>query len=859
VPPPDYFDTSSARFPWTPQKCRNLATRRAQLQNNRLFIDDIFRNAGITAEDLYPPQTPNAFQLLLQAIHDSDFDSTKKNSLIYYLLRMWRDGRQIVWAQNKSLPIQYAMVMDGYWAMDEGDIEIEKEFTSKALHAIHHGIPLDEQDPGRQSRLVLRYVRSGKLVIDSLPDMQIYISALCENSLMDAWMYQRTFPEDAQNIEITHGSLVRSKILQMIFDWALTSRGCRLALKDLLTLPLTPFEHSILTTYALHPPNSLSETSLALLQELIHVRLIHQGSFIEAERLERQISVTSSHRSVSDPVRVGLETRRGSMKELLNTLPEIQRKLVELELNREPSYREPSPESTQDELRGQVNGFHTTPTPWRSAGVSPSTAGGMGVGVGAVDLSHSWEDVQRAQSTTSSYSFISQPRTDLSRVHDRNGDMTNSHRSTPVSASDVFRRPASNTSPQKAVLNAFAAASSSNTSIEGAPLSSSRSSSALASALKSPLPGFKRSGPSVPFGIESPIGRSIHAPKTNSARSTASTQILRNSSFLSSASSRAQPQPPLQQQNSHVGLFSYQADQWPRQHVLPLKRSFGQVALSSPQKPDFNKDDTRWDPEYRTHRDTGDMSVSELRVEREVIRNYESGEDDNELVVNNRRMPSEFNSLIPASPPKDTREDIAAPSSSGQSDPKRRKVIPDEDLSDEDMLPGAYRFDHEKMEPSGSSLRRHQEDVDDGDGDVRQTQGQPAKTSRSTRSAVSKTRQRTQTPSPPPQSKRSAKTTATSKRATARPSSTVAAVEEHASEDNSVQPRRSSRLSVAPSTAPPAPATKGAKKSTRASTSVEPTSPGQSAGAKARKGKTAASGSRAKRQPALTIEEEEED
>ncbi|KAG8868492.1 hypothetical protein FRB98_003513 [Tulasnella sp. 332] len=800
VPPPDYFDTSSARFPWTPQKCRNLATRRAQLQNNRLFIDDIFRNAGITAEDLYPPQTPNAFQLLLQAIHDSDFDSTKKNSLIYYLLRMWRDGRQIVWAQNKSLPIQYAMVMDGYWAMDEGDIEIEKEFTSKALHAIHHGIPLDEQDPGRQSRLVLRYVRSGKLVIDSLPDMQIYISALCENSLMDAWMYQRTFPEDAQNIEITHGSL-----------------------------------------------------------ELIHVRLIHQGSFIEAERLERQISVTSSHRSVSDPVRVGLETRRGSMKELLNTLPEIQRKLVELELNREPSYREPSPESTQDELRGQVNGFHTTPTPWRSAGVSPSTAGGMGVGVGAVDLSHSWEDVQRAQSTTSSYSFISQPRTDLSRVHDRNGDMTNSHRSTPVSASDVFRRPASNTSPQKAVLNAFAAASSSNTSIEGAPLSSSRSSSALASALKSPLPGFKRSGPSVPFGIESPIGRSIHAPKTNSARSTASTQILRNSSFLSSASSRAQPQPPLQQQNSHVGLFSYQADQWPRQHVLPLKRSFGQVALSSPQKPDFNKDDTRWDPEYRTHRDTGDMSVSELRVEREVIRNYESGEDDNELVVNNRRMPSEFNSLIPASPPKDTREDIAAPSSSGQSDPKRRKVIPDEDLSDEDMLPGAYRFDHEKMEPSGSSLRRHQEDVDDGDGDVRQTQGQPAKTSRSTRSAVSKTRQRTQTPSPPPQSKRSAKTTATSKRATARPSSTVAAVEEHASEDNSVQPRRSSRLSVAPSTAPPAPATKGAKKSTRASTSVEPTSPGQSAGAKARKGKTAASGSRAKRQPALTIEEEEED
>lgn len=124
---PDYFDTSAAKFPWTPEKCRRLTARRVELQHGTLFIDDIFMNAGIAAEDLYPPQTPNAFRLLLEAIQDSSFDSTKKNSLMYYLLRMWRDGRQIAWAQNKSLPIQYAMVMDGYWAMDEGDIEVSSE------------------------------------------------------------------------------------------------------------------------------------------------------------------------------------------------------------------------------------------------------------------------------------------------------------------------------------------------------------------------------------------------------------------------------------------------------------------------------------------------------------------------------------------------------------------------------------------------------------------------------------------------------------------------------------------------------------------------------------------------------------
>lgn len=106
--------------------------------------------------------------------------------------------------------------------MTDPRVQIEKKFTSKALHAIEHGIPMNENDPGRRSRLVLRYVLAGKLAIDSLPDMQIYISALCENGLMDAWLYQRTFPEDAQDVETSRGSVGRSKLLRMILDWALT-------------------------------------------------------------------------------------------------------------------------------------------------------------------------------------------------------------------------------------------------------------------------------------------------------------------------------------------------------------------------------------------------------------------------------------------------------------------------------------------------------------------------------------------------------------------------------------------------------------------------------------------------------------
>ncbi|KAG9033693.1 hypothetical protein FRB95_014482 [Tulasnella sp. JGI-2019a] len=854
VPPPDYFDTSPGRFPWTADKCRSLISRRAQLQGGTLFIDDIFKNAGIEAEELYPPQTPNAFQLLLQAIHDSSFDSTKKNSLIYYLLRMWKDGRQIAWAQNKSLPTQYAMVMDGYWAMDEGEIEmalpflteprvqIEKEFTSKALHAIQHSIPIDNNDPSRRSRLVLRYVRAGKLAPESHADLQIYVSALCENGLMDAWMYQRTFPEDAQDVETTRASGTRAKILRLIFDWSLTPRGRQVALKDLLAFPMSPYEHSRLTSYALHPPANLSETSLALLQELIHVRLIHQGSFTEAERLDRQFS----HRSVSGLVRTGLETRRGTMKELLGALPEIQRKLIDLELTKEQPFRESSPSPIREKPSSRVNGFNGTTTPIRSAGVSPSTAGGMG---GAEDLSNSWEDVQRARSTTSSYSFISQPNRS-------GGAVAQSPRSTPVSASNAFRRPASNISPQKAVLNAFAA-SSSKASIEGAPLSASRSSSGLTVPPKTPLGGLKRSGPSVPFGIGSPIGRTAYAPKVNSVRSglatsTTASQITGNASFLSSSSfSMVQSQPSfsMQQQTPRASLFSQPVDQaQQRQRVLPMKRSFGQV--SDPQKPDMDVD-TRWDPAH--HHEAGDMSVSELQAQKEGARNYESGESDDDIVLNNARMRSDVvESLIPPSPPKVVNDTAAVSSSSGRSDLKRRKVAVDEDLSDEDLLPGAYHVGEKTTNKSrGAPVRR---DGDDGDDDTedespRKRKGPPSKiTSRSAHGAATRTQHETQTPSPPPQSsKRTAKASSTSRRTTK--SSTA---KEQPDEDSTIQPRRSSRLSAAPSSAPaPLVTVKGTKKGPRASASAEPISPGQGGKAKSKKGRT-------KRQPAATIEEEDD-
>lgn len=95
----------------------------------------------------------------------------------------------------------------------------------------------------------------------------------------------------------------------------------------LLELSLSSFEESTIHSIALNPPPSFPLDALPLLQDLICIRLIQLGKFLDAIRMGREFStskpVTNARRS---------EARLKMVEDLYNALPSSHRALVDLEL-----------------------------------------------------------------------------------------------------------------------------------------------------------------------------------------------------------------------------------------------------------------------------------------------------------------------------------------------------------------------------------------------------------------------------------------------------------------------------------------------------------------------------------------------
>lgn len=85
------------------------------------------------------------------------------------------------------------------------DARLNRDYTSKILQAI----ALEKEDA---NVLVLQYVRTAKPLLTEPDDVDAYSIALAESSLLEAWQYQRTFPEDED---------VRPRIFRNIVGWCL--------------------------------------------------------------------------------------------------------------------------------------------------------------------------------------------------------------------------------------------------------------------------------------------------------------------------------------------------------------------------------------------------------------------------------------------------------------------------------------------------------------------------------------------------------------------------------------------------------------------------------------------------------------
>ncbi|KAG8958287.1 hypothetical protein FRC03_009285, partial [Tulasnella sp. 419] len=362
------------------------------------------------------------------------------------------------------------------------------------------------------------------------------------------------------------------------------------SLKALVSFPFTTFEDTHVINYALNPPNNLSDISIAVLHDLINVRLIHQGRYSEAIRLDRQFS----SKFVGDVNGGGViakaaESRRISMEELVAVLPAVQRKLLEVELG-------------------------------PSVAPKPSTSNGAMSISGSTDLAMSWEMENSTSSLNKSGVLVppNHPSTTLPPTS-----------AAPISATPAFRQ----ANPQVAVLQAFAQASS---RLEGSLSPASRpsvSNAATGFASSKRLPPAKQA----PFGMtphKSALSASIMASSSTPPQKSLLGQPSNNSILSTSAfgfnTSNIQPPTavanpfyrPAQPPQPDASFLNGDSSANGSAH-LRGKRSFGQVAKSPP-RPGGNFDTM----------DLDELGGGPATVEAEE----EETDDHDDVVINPRRV-----------------------------------------------------------------------------------------------------------------------------------------------------------------------------------------------------------------------------
>ncbi|KAI0370517.1 hypothetical protein BV20DRAFT_966404 [Pilatotrama ljubarskyi] len=318
-----YFDLSEEQFAWRAPRPKEIEVRRAHM-SDMLIFDILLTSGGIRHPDtLFPPTDKDSLERLLDAIRHSTYDTLKQDCLVYFLLKWHQDGREEEFREKRCIPPQFAALADAYWHLDSGinvaravsllsDKRLNRDYPSKILQALALA---DDA-----SALIRTYVRSANPLLTEPDDIEAYAIALAESSLMEAWMYQRSFSEASET---------RKRLVRKILDWCLTPKPRLTALTHLLAFPFSAYEQTLVHSYALDPPQHVPAASVPIIQDLVCVRLVQSGQHAAAIKLDRQFS--SVPRGGDKGQKIAQE-RRQMLDELMAAMPGSERYLLELEL-----------------------------------------------------------------------------------------------------------------------------------------------------------------------------------------------------------------------------------------------------------------------------------------------------------------------------------------------------------------------------------------------------------------------------------------------------------------------------------------------------------------------------------------------
>ncbi|KAH7099782.1 nuclear pore complex assembly-domain-containing protein [Auriculariales sp. MPI-PUGE-AT-0066] len=378
------FDLSEASFPFTDTVVDAIISRRAQMKDTSLFIDELLPEAvDENQEHLYPPTDVDGFRALLAVVEQLPQPQMQKDSIPLYFFCQWHaaaamnpggfadNGMSLAesdqelrkFTKARNIQPHYANVIRAYYLLDSGayepaitllsDPRIIADWSSKVLSTLA-AAGLDNT-----ASLVLRYVRSAKVKISEDEDIAIYLGALARVNLMDAWLYQRSFPTD----------IARKAAVQLILNVCLIPGHRPEQLKQLAAFPLDALEEETLTSYAAAVDgdhrDDLPLQSLAVLRQLLLMRLIQSGRYTDALKLDRAMPVPDG-----DETRI--RERRTLMRHVLGLVPPVQRAQLEREYS---------------------TGFSASSSSFSNSHQRTSSSGSFANAGASSPMSMSWEDL----------------------------------------------------------------------------------------------------------------------------------------------------------------------------------------------------------------------------------------------------------------------------------------------------------------------------------------------------------------------------------------------------------------------------------------------------------------------------------
>ncbi len=353
---PVFTSAAAVHDIWSHERVDSIARRRTLIHGHKLFFDELLSFASVDPA-LYPPRSDDQLAALLRAIFDAtSLDYLKQLSLVYYLL-LDLDAFSQTHGQNQGaadrfadtyvvLP-QFTDAMNGYWLLDNDEYDRAipflaiADFIPKIVRTLFLAPDADSRTEVARAKLLLRFLRTSNQPSSSAPgsepflqEVEMHIQALCLVSGPSRAFAEIRALTSAILDDEAHRVAIRARLIFKVLELCFAPPRPA-AIRNLLACSLDAEEEVTLESFVLAPPPAMTATWSYAAADVLIIRYISQGRYMDAVGLDRRLGpdVSQGHSGAKDAQQRSkmMEQRKRMIAGAREILPEVQKELLRIE------------------------------------------------------------------------------------------------------------------------------------------------------------------------------------------------------------------------------------------------------------------------------------------------------------------------------------------------------------------------------------------------------------------------------------------------------------------------------------------------------------------------------------------------